>query len=112
SDRYPGARMCTGYDVYVSVVAGVISSVKNLPRAWVFHPSWKAPLGDPAASAGLGDNCAGYSYDQDDRGWSGLAMSSGMLVTARYGVRLSGGPAALCSSELPIACCRRGPEVK
>lgn len=110
NDQYPGAHMCTGRDLYLSATLDVITSGKDVPKAWIYHPSWKAPLGAAQEpEAGLADNCASYSYDKDDRGWSGVAAATGILTTTRWGIRLYNGAAAPCSAALPIACCRRNP---
>lgn len=109
SDEFPDSHMCSGYELHVSVAHSIIRPSNRLPKSWTYHPSWKTPIG-PAQNAeeGLADNCAGYTYEKADRGWSGIAAEYAM--TAYNGLDLvlafNGGPAAPCSSVLPIACCK------
>ncbi|MCS6913795.1 MAG: hypothetical protein NZ890_11215, partial [Myxococcota bacterium] len=76
-------------------------------KAWVYAPSWKSPLGtNTDGTSGLGDNCGSYTYETAHLQWSGVAVSTGILNTTRWGVRFHGGSAALCNAALPIACCK------
>ena len=108
ADEFPAAHMCSGYEIYDSVTAGVISNGWPLVRSWVFHPSWKAPLpGAQNADEGLADNCASYTYELDDRGWSGIAAEFSRSASSSYfALKFAGGTQAPCSALLPIACCR------
>lgn len=108
ADEFPAAHMCSGYEIYDSVTAGVITPARPLDRAWVFHPSWKAPLpGAQNAAEGLADNCASYTYDLDDRGWSGIAAEFSLSTsTFQFALKFAGGTQAPCSALMPIACCK------
>jgi hypothetical protein len=98
--------MCNGYELYRAVVNQELSSDKNMLGAWIYHPTWKTPLpGAPPDLAGLGDNCAGYSYDRDDQGYSGTWSYGGFTATGRWGLKFIRGNSAKCSNERPIACC-------
>lgn len=109
ADEYPGSHLCTGYEVSAALAAGQITQAASVPRAWIFHPSWKTPLaGAQNPEEGLADSCAGYTYGQDDRGFSGIALE--LRTTAVNGVDKSlsfyGGTAAPCSAMLPLGCCQ------
>lgn len=109
NDEFPGSHFCSGYELHQSVMAGVISARKGMARAWVFHPSWKTPVG-PAARAeeGLADNCASYTYGFDDRGWTGIAaeFATTNLNTTEPVLAFRGGTLAPCSGQLPLSCCK------
>lgn len=109
NDEYPGSHFCSGYELNASVVANLISASKSLARCWVYHPSWKTPIG-PAQSpeAGLADSCASYTYDRDDRGWSGIAAEFDRtnLNSENKALAFTGGSRAPCSGSLPLACCK------
>ena len=108
ADEYPGAHLCSGFELYASEITDAFKKTP-MPAAWAYHPSWKAPIaGAKDADAGLADNCGGYTYDKDDRGYSGIAAQYGSLdgVSGMLTLALNGGPAALCSTVRPLACCK------
>lgn len=109
ADEFPGTHLCSGYQMSAALASGKITQQTKLPRAWVFHPAWKAPLpGAQNAAEGLADNCASYTYGQDDRGWSGTAVDFAATAYPARGktIKFLGGPAAPCSTVLPLACCK------
>lgn len=111
SDEFPGTHLCSGYELHASVVAKLITKDHGIVPAWAYHPSWKTPVG-PAQNAeeGLADNCAGYTYGADDRGWSGSAaefeVSNSMPIPAEKVLAFRGGTLARCSASFPLACCK------
>ncbi|MFO0577654.1 MAG: hypothetical protein U1A78_26920 [Polyangia bacterium] len=109
ADEYPGSHLCTGYEVSAAVASGEITQASLVPRAWIYHPSWKTPLaGAKNPEEGLADSCASYTYGQDDRGWSGIAMEwRATVVNAVEKVLVfQGGSSAPCSAMLPLGCCK------
>jgi hypothetical protein len=107
NDQYPGAHMCSAYDIYDTVVAGHLHEADIIAKSWAFFPAWKTP--DPTAQDplwGLADNCASYTYDGTDKGWSGVAVAWSTLSTGNAGIIFNSGVNAPCNQALPVACCR------
>jgi hypothetical protein len=104
-----GAHMCTNYELYLSVASGKITANNTItPAAWVYFPAWQTPLGQAEQPlAGMGDNCASYTYPTAHRKWSGLAVewktNSQGDATAFW---WHGGAEALCNVARSIACCK------
>lgn len=107
ADEYPGAHLCSGFELYAAEITDVFARTP-LPLSWAYHPAWKAPIaGAKDADAGLADSCGGYTYDKDDRGYSGIAAQYGNIDgNGLITLALNGGPAALCSTVLPLSCCK------
>ena len=106
-DEYPGAHMCTPYEIYSTVAVGKLQAVDAIAKSWMFFPAWK--VYDPAAKDplwGLADTCASYTYDGTDSGWSGTALEWTMLSSGGIGMKMHSGVNAPCSQKLPVACCR------
>lgn len=117
-----GAHMCTVAEMYTSVVSGKLTSKDTVPRSWVYAPAWQTPTvvqSPPAPAAGLGDNCAGYTYESSHLGFSGVAVEwsqtpNPLINNVKANVlRWHGGqvqpnkaPGAACNQTLPIACCK------
>lgn len=102
-----GARMCSVYDIYFSIVAGKITSAKTITKSWVYMESWKNPVaGAQEGTAGISDNCGGYTYPTGDRAWVGTAFSYDKVATMLFAPRFHSGSEAACSAMLPVACCK------
>ena len=103
-----GARMCTVYDIYHSITGGKIPQNVDIPKAWVYMQSWKTPIAGPTEpTAGLNDNCAGYTYPTGDKKWVGTAFSyANVAGTGNYAPKFFSGADAPCNVALPIACCK------
>ena len=109
-DYGAGSHMCTVYELYYSA-----TQLKNLdpqvdiaPGGWVYMQSWRrAPTNPVEATAGLADNCGGYTYTfngTDTNQWDGTTFAwtvdaSGVRVPKFYAN-------TLCNVSQPIACCR------
>lgn len=90
SDTYgPGAHMCTAQEIYASAAGGILNPNRAVPKSWIM-------------SAGLADNCSGYT---SDRQATGAAFQWDLLPTGHHGPRFLGGTDAACTAMLPIACC-------
>ena len=103
--------MCTGYELYASTIASPpaisLGYDSTFTGGWIFHPSWRAPLAVGQVDLeGLGDNCAGYTYGQNDRGWSGMIGRLEIDVRGDNTLMFKGGKSATCDTPMPIACCR------
>ncbi len=108
-----GARMCTVYDMYNSVVFNAIPA--TLSRSWVNMESWQH--NEPGFTKqqpgnGLSDNCAGFTYGTGDFHWYGTTVEWKASPTAQ-GKALwfasgpsSGGSPSACGTPFPIACCK------
>jgi hypothetical protein len=107
-----GAHMCTIYDIYTSITSGTIVSGTDIPKAWVYQASWNNPAGAAGATkeptAGLNENCAGYTYKTGDQSWVGTAFSYAKVTyNNNYAPKFYSGSAdAACSAVLPVACCK------
>lgn len=102
SDEYPGSHLCTGYEVSTAAAFSQLPTA-GVPQAWVFHPSWKTPLaGAQDPELGLADTCASFTYDKDDRGWSGISFAfQNLTYNGNTVVKFFGGSKAPCSAMLP-----------
>lgn len=102
----PGARMCTVYDMYNSVVHGTIPSL--LSQSWVHMNAWQH--NDPGQSPtgnGLADNCAGWTYPASDTRWYGTTVEWHDARSGKLALHFQSGPGVVsCASRYPIACCR------
>ncbi len=105
-----GAHMCTVYELYYSaaLLKNLDPTVDISPGGWVYMQSWRhAPVNPTEISAGLADNCAGYTYTfaaTDTYQWNGTTFAwtvdaSGVRVPKFYAN-------TQCNTSQPIACCR------
>lgn len=104
-----GAHMCTNNELYLSVATGKLTSKDTItPSAWVYFPTWQNPLGAAQQPrAGMGDNCASYTYPTNDRLWSGNAVEWKTNHQGdAYAFWWHGGSEATCNIARPIACCK------
>ena len=100
-----GARMCTVYDMYNSVVFGSIPA--TLSASWVLMLSWQhnSTSQNPAAN-GLADNCSGFTYPTGDKFWYGTTVEWKSALTGQKALHFASGPNVVkCSDTKPIACC-------
>src|SRR4029077_3008937 len=68
-----GAAMCTVNEIFNSAINGTL--VRTAPMAedaWIYAANLQNPLGSRVA--GLGDNCAGYTYETADASWQGTSF--------------------------------------
>jgi hypothetical protein len=108
-----GAHMCTVYEMVESVDSGTITAAQTIARSWVFMASWQHKDGTAAQidpTAGLNDNCGGYTYPTADKHWYGTAVEWKAAATGQKALHFWSGPGGAptgvpCSSSLPIACC-------
>lgn len=101
-----GARMCSVYDLYNSVVLGAMPL--SLPQSWVHMSAWQHdnPAQVPAGN-GLADNCSGWTYGQDDKLWYGTTVEWKRVQTGQLALHFASGPGVVpCSARFPIACCK------
>jgi hypothetical protein len=102
----PGARMCTVYDMYNSVVHAKIPSV--LSQSWVHLSAWQHndPAQVPTAN-GLADNCAGWTYPASDTRFYGTTVEWKNAPSGLPALHFQSGTGLVsCASRYPIACCR------
>lgn len=106
TDFGAGAKMCTIYDIYNSVIRGKITPQMTVAKSWVFAANWKSPVaGATEPLNGLSDNCAGYTYPTGDQKWTGTAFVwEQVAFTGRFAPKFVSNTA--CSSALAVACCR------
>lgn len=101
-----GARMCTVYDLYNSVVLGAFPP--SLSPSWVHLSAWQCD--DPAqvpTGSGLADNCSGWTYPLDDRLWYGTTVEWKDAPSGHKALHFASGPGVVaCTSRFPIACCK------
>ena len=100
-----GARMCTVYDMYNSVVFGAIPA--TLAQSWVHMISWQhnSASQNPTAN-GLADNCSGFTYPTGDKLWYGTTVEWKTAMTGQKALHFASGPNVVkCSDTFPIACC-------
>ena len=107
--EFGGSHLCSMPELYSSVIAGRLDDAKRMPAAWIYFPAGNAPAGATTTTAGIADTCAGYTYDKDDRGYSGIAAEWTDLPTGGVGFKFYGGAAAPCSASRPLACCGGAP---
>ena len=107
--EFGGSHLCSMPELYSSVVAGRLDQDMRMPAAWIYFPAGNAPAGAMTTTAGVTDTCAGYTYDKDDRGYSGIAAEWTDLPTGGVGFKFNGGAAAPCSAQRPLACCGGAP---
>jgi hypothetical protein len=101
----PGVHMCSGQEIYNSVLAGAFAVGVPVAKGWIYFPSSNEPAGTPVFNAGQGqaDNCGGYTYLTADRLWRGIAFEwNANANTSNYSPFYDTIP---CSSSIPIACC-------
>jgi hypothetical protein len=103
--------MCTADEIYYSVAKGVISASGGaIAKAWVYFPNWQQPAGTPTQepTAGLADNCSGYTYQTADTHTTGVAFAFAQWTyNTNYVPKFFGGSAdAACNQHYPIACCK------
>lgn len=103
--EYPGSHLCSSLELYDSAAQGKLTRDARIPKAWVYFPSWNALATAQQRYEGLADSCGSYTYEKDDRGWSGIAVEWTLLPTSFVGFKWNGGTSAACSSLLPLACC-------
>jgi len=103
-----GASMCDAYSMYISIAAGKVDMTKDIAGAWVYQADWTNPftMNNAELTAGLGDNCSGYTSGATTNGIAGTKFS---LLTAA-GDATNRVPKfysnTLCTNQLPIACCQ------
>ena len=101
-----GARMCTVYDLYNSVVFGALPLV--LSQSWVHMSAWQHdnPAQVPAGN-GLADSCSGWTYGLDDKLWYGTTVEWKNTPTGLKALHFASGPGVVsCAARFPIACCK------
>jgi hypothetical protein len=107
-----GAHMCTIMEIYDSVQTGKIVSGTDIAKSWVYQEGWNNPAGAAGATkeptAGLNENCAGYTYKTGDQNWVGTAFAFAKVTyNNNYAPKFYSGSAdAACSAVLPVACCK------
>ena len=107
----PGSVMCTVYDLYSSVATGVIKPTDTIAKSWVYMASWQSFGTTTEPTAGLSDNCGGYTSDGMISGWYGAAIKWEVASTGIPALKVYTGPTganegAPCGTPLPIACCK------
>lgn len=101
-----GAKMCTIYDMYNSVVRGKITPQMTVAKSWVYAANWKVPTaGATEALNGLSDNCAGFTYKTADQKWTGTSfLWEPVAYNGKFAPKFVSNTA--CGTVQPIACCR------
>jgi hypothetical protein len=107
SSTFMSSHLCTAYEMYRSIVQGVLTSAKPVPPAFIYFPTGSGNFSATVDSANMGleDNCGSYTYPTSDRGWRGAAAEWGMLPSGAVGLMLHGSAEATCHSIFPLACC-------
>lgn len=103
--EYAGSHLCSMLEMYDSVARGAVTRDQRIPKSWIYFPAGNASATAMQPTEGLADSCAGYTYERDDRGWSGIAVEWTVLPTGFVGLKFHGGTSAMCSASLPLACC-------
>lgn len=111
NDYGAGAHMCSVYEIYYSttLMKLPLDATTDIPDpgGWVYMQSWRnstATTVEP--NAGLADNCAGYTSNDDGiaNKWNGTRFQ---FATTFSTVRVPKFFAnTLCNTARPIACCR------
>jgi hypothetical protein len=107
--EYAGSHLCSMLEIYDSISQGVVTKDTRIPKSWIYFPANNASAMAQQPTEGLADSCAGYTYERDDRGWSGIAVEWTVLATSWLGLKFYGGSSAACSSMLPLTCCGGAP---
>jgi hypothetical protein len=101
-----GARMCSVYDLYNSVVFGAVPP--TLSPSWVYMSAWQhndaaqVPTGN-----GLADSCSGFTYPANDKLWYGTTVEWKAAPSSHPALHFQSGLGVVsCASRYPIACCR------
>lgn len=101
-----GARMCTVYDMYNSVVFGAVPA--TIGESWVHMSAWRWNGGN-AANTGLNDNCGDWTYPTGDRAWYGTTVEWKPAVSGAKALHFNGTSNTAgksCAARFPIACCK------
>ena len=110
TDYGAGSHMCTVYELYYSaaLLKNLDPMVDIAPGGWVYMQSWrKAPANPVEPSAGLADNCAGYTYsfqNVDTNQWNGTTFAWTVGASGIRGPKFYAN--TQCNVPQPIACCR------
>lgn len=102
-----GAHMCTVYELYYSaaLLKTLDTTVDVAPGGWAYMQTWRHAAANPVElSAGLADNCGGYTTETVANQWSGTTFAwtvnlRGLRVPKFYAN-------TSCTTSQPIACCR------
>ena len=88
NSQFLGSHLCTGYEMYNTLVQGGLTAAMVLPKMWVYLPTGSGSFNGTIDSPfqGLEDNCGSYTYPTSDRGWRGLAVEWGPLPTGGVGL--------------------------
>lgn len=103
--EYAGSHLCSMLELHDSVAYGKLTPETQIPKAWIYFPAGNASPAALQPTEGLADSCASYTYDRNDRGWSGIAVEWTTLDSGYVGFKFNGGSSATCDSLLPLACC-------
>jgi hypothetical protein len=103
-----GARVCSVYDMYYSVASNVVKENQTIAKSWVYMASWdNFVAGATEPTAGLNDNCGGYTYDTANQSWYGTAIKWEPIANGAKALKIfTGNNNANCFETLPIACCK------
>ena len=111
-----GARMCSVYDMYNSVVVGALNANNTLSKSWVYMAAWAnngSGVNEP--TSGQADNCGSYTYKTHDRLWYGTAVrwenNAGTFKALKFYTNdgpndASATQGTQCNYTFPVACCR------
>lgn len=100
-----GARLCSVYDIYNSIVSGKITPQQTVLESWVYLEAWTQVTGATELANGLNENCAGFTYKTADQKWTGTVFKwEPVAYNGKYAPKFTSGLA--CGSIRPIACCK------
>lgn len=105
-----GARMCTVYDMYNSVVHGAITQAATVTEAWVHMSAWAHNRTSGAnPGQGLNENCGDWTYPTGHNEWFGTTVQwkdNGNSATRSLHFKSGPNAGVTCGSRFPIACCK------
>jgi hypothetical protein len=101
-----GAHVCTVYEMYNSVAAGLINENTSIARGWLYFPAGNAQPSAYEIDAGQADTCASFTNTLSSNGHRGVLLEWAPLPTGPRGFLYHGGNSARCANPFPLLCCR------
>lgn len=107
-DYGAGSHVCTPFEIYESVIVGdKLDGTADVGPLMVFMEAWVPPFaaGGTEPTAGVSENCGGFTYKTGDRKWHNTAFT--FAVPTGGTVRVPRFDASVpCGSTYFLACCK------